>query len=86
MSKGIKITCDEATTICDKNQYREASLLEKIKLQWHLFLCKHCTTYTVQNKTLSNLFKKQAESYKDKNHCMSTTDKETLKKVLKKIE
>jgi len=86
MSKGIKITCDEATTICDKRQYGEATFWEKIQLQWHLFLCKHCTAYTIQNSTLTNLFKKQASSCKDKNHCMPADDKEKLKKALEKTE
>ncbi len=31
------INCDEATTICDKSQYCEATLWERIKLRMHLF-------------------------------------------------
>ncbi len=83
MSKAIKITCNEATTICDKNQYKEATFLEKIKLLWHLFLCKYCKSYSIQNKTLSRVFKKQAYSCKNIQHCMSKEDKETLKIKLK---
>ena len=29
MFKNFKITCDEATTICDKSQYKEASFLDR---------------------------------------------------------
>ena len=36
------INCDEATTICDKNQYKEASFWEKLKLGIHIFICKKC--------------------------------------------
>ena len=30
MFKNLKITCDEATTICDKSQYGAATLLERL--------------------------------------------------------
>ena len=45
----FNMNCDEATTICDKNQYGEASLIEKIQLTFHLFFCKYCRAYTRQN-------------------------------------
>lgn len=54
MSK-FKITCDEATTICDKSQYRKATILEIIKLRIHFLGCNICTLYTKQNKILSKI-------------------------------
>tara|TARA_B100000809_G_C15132490_1_gene529105 strand:- start:731 stop:991 length:261 start_codon:yes stop_codon:yes gene_type:complete len=54
MSK-IKITCDEATTICDKSQYGKASLVEVIKLRIHFLGCKFCALYTKQNNLLSKI-------------------------------
>ena len=30
------ITCDKASTICDKSQYKEASFLERIRLAYHV--------------------------------------------------
>ena len=42
----MKISCDEATKICDKSQYKEASFLDKVKLNFHLILCKKCGKYT----------------------------------------
>ena len=49
------ITCNEATAICNKNQYKEASFFEKMKLSIHLFLCKKCGMYTKQNTTLTKV-------------------------------
>ena len=60
----MKISCDEATSICDKGQYGEISLLEKIKLSWHLFKCKNCGKYTNQNSIMSKCYHKQAEIIK----------------------
>lgn len=55
MSSKVKITCDEATTICDKNQYNEASLWEKIKLIIHSLTCKYCRSYSAQNNILTKV-------------------------------
>jgi len=38
MRKKLMISCDEATTICDKNQYGEASNWDKLRLNFHLLL------------------------------------------------
>lgn len=54
------INCDEATAICDKNQYGEASLYEKFRLGLHLALCKPCKKYTKQNSLMTKLFGKFA--------------------------
>lgn len=50
------ISCDEATAICDKNQYGEATLSEKISLNIHLLICKFCKKYTKQNGLMSKIF------------------------------
>ncbi len=55
MSK-FKITCDEATTICDKSQYGKATLLEIVKLRIHFLGCKICALYTKQNNIMSKVF------------------------------
>ena len=54
MSK-IFINCDEATTICDKNQYKEASFFERMQLSLHLLTCKKCGMYTRQNTTVTKV-------------------------------
>ena len=51
----IKFTCEEATTICTKSQYKEASFLEKLKLQFHLIYCKKCRMFSRQNSSLSDM-------------------------------
>ena len=58
MGKKIMITCDEATTICDKKQYGEAGLADRLRLNLHLLLCKHCRAYSMQNNYISKLLSK----------------------------
>ncbi len=81
MSNILFINCEEATIICTKNQYKEASFLEKIKLNIHLLRCKICGLYSKQNTKLSEV----CNAHLRKPDCetkLSDTDKEGLKKKL----
>ena len=71
------LTCTEAENICDKAEYKEASLREKFRLRLHLFFCKNCKDYNRRNKGLSSLLKKA-----DLKAC-SSQEKATFKKRLK---
>jgi|TARA_B100000768_G_scaffold128378_1_gene118992 hypothetical protein len=86
MFKKLKITCDEATTICDKSQYNEASFFEKIQLNWHLFNCKLCSLYVKQNRKMTSLFQMKSADCKEETKCLSKMDKEAFKKELEKLE
>ncbi|WP_274473832.1 hypothetical protein [Mangrovimonas aestuarii] len=50
----LSIKCDEAGHICDKSQYKEASLWEKIIHSIHLAYCKACRKHTQDNKKLTH--------------------------------
>ena len=83
---GLKlfISCDEATTICTKNQYKEASFLEKVKLNIHLLNCKICGLYSKQNTKLTDM----CNTHLKKPDCeqkMGDADKEALKLKLKEF-
>ena len=86
MFKRLMITCDEATTICDKSQYGEASFFEKIKLGFHLVMCKICARYSKQNKTMTAVYKIKADSCRKETPCLSTKDKEVFKRELQEVE
>ncbi len=77
------INCDEATSICDKNQYGEATLPEKIRLNFHLFTCTSCSNYTKQNNLMSRIFGKHLPAC-DGSEKLSEEDKLELSKNLKK--
>ncbi|GAA4113496.1 hypothetical protein GCM10022393_12530 [Aquimarina addita] len=57
MSKENKIfvSCEDANHFCDKNQYKEASFWEKVRLNIHLIYCKACRKYSKNNNTLTRL-------------------------------
>ncbi|APG66011.1 hypothetical protein LPB136_11820 [Tenacibaculum todarodis] len=86
MFKNFIISCDEATTICDKSQYGEASFSEKLKLNWHIFVCKICSKYVKQNRTMTKVLKMKASDCKEDNKCLSNADKDAFKKELEKME
>jgi len=79
---GFIISCDEATTICDKNQYGEASLMEKIQLNFHLLFCKYCKKYTKQNSFMSKVFEHFAKNC-DSSDQLSEKEKDELDKKIK---
>lgn len=87
MFKKFEITCDEATTICDKNQYGEASFFDKIKLNIHFLGCKICALYTKQNTMLTKIYKKKAtgDQVKTATLCMSDEEKEKIRKEMEKL-
>ena len=85
MFKFFKITCDEATTICDKSQYGEASVYEKLQLNWHLFVCKVCALYSKQNRKMSQILKVKTNNCNKDKTCLSSKDKEDLKEQLSKL-
>jgi len=51
------ISCEEAHHICDKSQYNEATLWERIKLTIRLSWCRVSRTYTKKNRALTKAVK-----------------------------
>lgn len=75
--KGV-IPCDEANHVCDKTQYKEASLWEKIMLNIHLIYCRACRKYTKLNTNLT----KAIENSHVK--CLDQQCKKNMKKTIDK--
>ncbi|WP_452221659.1 hypothetical protein [Lacinutrix salivirga] len=77
-------SCEEANHVCDKNQYKEATLLEKIKLNFHVIGCAVCRKYSAKNGKLSKLLRK------NKVAPLETSTKEKMKlnfeKELEKLQ
>ena len=86
MSKKFNITCDQATTICDKSQYGEVSFLDVIRLKFHFLYCKICGKYSSQNNKMTQVYKMKAEDCKKQIHCLSTEEKVQLKKELQELQ
>ena len=72
----MKISCEEASHICNKSQYKEASAWEILKLRLHNFYCKTCARHTKRNQTLTSLCNRANLQV------LSENEKETMKKDL----
>ena len=72
---GFLISCEEANHNCDKSQYREASLWEKVKLNIHLLYCRACRKYSSGNSKLTKLMKN------DSVECMKDQEKKVIKEA-----
>lgn len=86
MSTGNKIfvSCEDANHICDKNQYKEASFWEKVKLNIHLIYCKACRKYSSKNTKLTKLYKDPKVI--SINQSVKDSMKEQLKKKMSEME
>lgn len=49
------ISCEKAAIICNKKQYKEATLGERFNLWLHLLICKVCSKFQKKNKQLTSL-------------------------------
>ncbi|RNC83468.1 MAG: hypothetical protein ED556_12995 [Winogradskyella sp.] len=83
MKKSILfITCEEAHHICDKNQYGEATLWERVKLGIRLSWCKITKAYTKRNNKLTELIEKSDANClndEEKNNLQTQFEKELAK-------
>ncbi len=79
----MKLTCDEATKICDKSQYKESSFLGKLKLVIHLFLCKKCGLYSKQNTIMTKCYENYSVCKKHQNSCLCEEEKEHMNQKIK---
>lgn len=73
----MKISCEEASSICDKSQYKEAGFWDIVKLRVHLLYCKVCRGYSKKNSELTSLCDRAGLSM------LSEDDKKKMKKDLK---
>ncbi len=74
----MKISCEEASHICNKSQYKEASFWEILKLKFHILYCKSCAMFTRKNTELTSLCERANL------HSLPESDKEVMKEALKK--
>ena len=74
----MKITCQEASNICNKSQYKEASFWDIVKLRIHLLYCKTCKQYSKKNSELTSMCDRAGLTM------ISKDDKERMKRDLEK--
>ncbi|WP_417361783.1 hypothetical protein [Galbibacter sp.] len=55
--KSLLPSCEEAKQICDKMQYGEATLIERLKLRFRQMWCRATQSYSKKNSDLTQLCK-----------------------------
>lgn len=74
----MKISCEEASNICNKSQYKEAGFWQVLKLRIHILTCRTCAKFVKKNTMLTSLCEKANLT------TLSESDKETMRKDLEK--
>lgn len=78
MMNKFMISCEESGHICDKAQYDEASLVEKLKFKFHSLMCAVCRQHSKTNDKLTALINKV------KANNLSSREKDTIKSSFEK--
>lgn len=69
-------SCQKVAEFSDKQQYAEATFLEKLRVQVHILHCKQCLSYHHKNEKLTELLKKHQF------RVLSKSEKEEIKAKL----
>lgn len=72
--------CKKTEVICTKIQYREATIIERIRIRLHLWICGTCRDYSKKNHQLTVLCKKANF------RTLPVTEKERMKKNLNAMD
>ncbi len=75
---GIHINCKEATLLVEKRQQENIGLINALKLNFHLFICKACHSYKKQSLIISKMLQKGIDS-----NPITTQEEEALKVKIK---
>ena len=54
----LGIDCQNGKMLCDKKQYGNITLFERVKLAFYLLICGECREYTTNNNKLTKYVKK----------------------------
>ncbi len=58
MNIGILFKCSEAAHVCDKSQYHESSVFERVLMKLHQMMCRVCREHSSENTKLTKVIEK----------------------------
>ena len=84
-SNKIMITCKESTFLISKKQQDKLTLGEKVKLQFHLMMCKYCRRFDTQISFIQKAILRLRNKIEQQstNITLSQAQKEKIKDALK---
>ncbi|MFY8127860.1 MAG: hypothetical protein ACOVMM_05745 [Chitinophagaceae bacterium] len=80
MKNNLKITCKEASFLISKKQEVSISIIDRLKLLFHLFYCKVCARFLKQTNAIIKVL--HTTPSQKSNQTLSSTKKEHIKKTL----
>jgi len=80
----MKVSCEEATKLCTIAQYGRLSIVESLKLNYHLFVCKVCGRFSKQNKMLTKCIDEHIKYTEKKYSTLSDKEKEVMSEEIKR--
>lgn len=80
----MRLSCEAAATFCSKAQYEKLSIVNQLKLNFHLFMCKECGTFSKQNRVLTKCIEKHMKHSKYVRDKLTEREKEIMAEGIKK--
>jgi hypothetical protein len=78
------LKCKEASQLVSRALDEKLSMRERIELKFHLFICKYCSTFNQQLKTLTIAISKLRKTIEDDTSI--TLPKETKSRIAQSFE
>ncbi|MEA1786739.1 hypothetical protein U1E44_11595 [Arenibacter sp. GZD96] len=77
------LSCKQATALVEKKQVTTLSLLERIQLKMHIWMCSACRSYEKQSLLMNSLMQRMVSRSKEE---LNHMDEAAKKKVLQQIK
>lgn len=80
------LSCLEATRLIEQSSQEELPLALRLKLQFHLGLCKACKSYLGQSELIDKAILEAQEAKNSTQHEVSEDDAALKKRILDKLQ
>jgi len=78
------MSCKQASQLASQGLDTKLSIRDRFALNFHLFLCKYCSRFSQQLRSLSVAFSKMGQSIEDDNNITLPT--ETKNRIAKSLD
>lgn len=78
MMNAFVLSCEEATFLMTKKQFKKLSLIKSLQLRIHLMTCKLCRRFEIQNESIQQFWRE----FEHKHQHLSDEKKEELQNII----
>ena len=84
IKNNIMLSCYKATYLVSKKQEAKLSLIEELKLKFHLSVCDVCKKFEIQTNAITSILVKKGKEYATLNGEISEERKISMQELINK--